>query len=62
MSPHLLARVAAALSARPALEEPEQAPAEEPKPLLEWKRKERELKAKLRPRIVAGFRATKREP
>lgn len=58
MSPHLVARVAAALSARPA-EEPAQAPAAPPKPLPEWKLRERELKTKLRPRIVAGFRATK---
>lgn len=59
MSPHLIARVAAALSARPAPEEPEQAPAAPPKPMPEWKKAERELKAKLRPRIVSGFRATK---
>lgn len=61
MSPHLVARVAAALSARPEPEEPAQAPEPKAKPLPAWKQAERELKAKLRPRVVAGFRRAKEE-
>jgi hypothetical protein len=61
MNPRIVARVASALSA-PEVEEPAQAPGEPAKPLPTWKKMERELKAKLRPRIVAGFRRTKRGP
>ena len=53
MSPAVVARVSAALSARPEPEEPAVAP--KPKPLPEWKAKERALKEALRPRVVSGF-------
>ncbi len=59
MSPFVLARVAAALSARPAPEEPEQAPAAPPKPMPEWKRKGKTELEMLRKKVKTSFKRKK---